>query len=199
MTTLLPDTTKINALKEDTEQFLYNNQEVKIQSSEEYTNAGDLLKTVLQRIKKLDEKRKEYTGPLDDLKKTIMADFKQISEPLESFTEVVKEEMKRWYQIEQKRLNEEQKRIETEALVKAKKEGISEIEVPIVNNVAKSQRGDYATTTVKKVWKWKLIDESKIPREYLEISTSAIGKAISAGNRDIPGIEIYQDEQISIR
>lgn len=195
----IPNTDRIESLKGEVVEFLYENQELKIQTRDEYTQAGDLLKEIQMRVKKVEEKRKEYTTPLDDMKKKIMADFKQISDPLEQFIADVKGKMLEFVRAEQKRADEEQKRLEAEALEKAKKENVSEIVVPIVNQEVKTQRGAVATTTVKKVWKWKLEDEAQVPREYLCVNDSALTQAVRDGIRSIPGITIYQDEQISIR
>lgn len=193
-----PDQQKIELIKQEVDEFLYDYQDVKITTANEYTGAGDLLKQLQLKVKKVEEKRKEYTKPLDDLKKKIMDDFRQITDPLEQFITDVKVKMTDWYRLEQKRKDEEQKKIEAEALAQAKVENKSEVVVPVVNDI-KTQRGDVATTTVKKVWKWELIDAQKIPREYLCPDPVKIGEAIRSGVREIEGVRIYQDEQISIR
>lgn len=196
---MTPDITKIEAIKTEVDEFLYNMQEVQIVSAEQYTEAGDLLKQVQMKIKRLDDKRKEYTQPLDESKKRIMADFKAITEPLEEFVSGVKSKMLTWAQAEQKRLDEEQKRIEAEALAKAKEENVSEVQVPVVNTATKTQRGEVATTTIKKVWKWEPVDISLTPHEYLAFDGGKIAQAIRDGVREIPGVKIYQDDQIAIR
>ena len=198
-TNMQPEPQKIEQLKQEVAVFLYENQEFKIGSADEYTKAGDVIKEIKQRLNKLDDKCKEYTKPLNDLKSKIIADFRQISDPLEKFVEEVKDMMTVWYRAEQKRLDEEQSRIEAEALKKAKDENKSEVQVPVVNMAAKTQRGDFSTTTVKKVWRWRILDETKVPRQYLCVNSPAVVEAIRGGARNIDGLEIYQDEQISIR
>lgn len=193
------DTQKLEVIKQEVNEFLYDMQELVITSNEDYTKAGDTLKVVQNRIKKLEEKRKEYTQPLDESKKRIMADFQSISKPLEDFVQQVKSKMVEWYREEQKRKDEEQKLLEAEALKKAKEEGKSEVEVVIVNQEVKTQRGDLATTSVKKVWKFTVEDETKVPREYLCVDEKKIKLAMSDGVRKIEGVKIFQDEQISIR
>lgn len=196
---MMPDTQKIEIIKSEVNQFLYNQQELNVTTADDYTRAGDLLKIVQNRIKAVEDKRKEYTKPLDEAKKQIMADFSAISKPLEEFVAEVKTKMTNWYRAEQKRKDEEQAKLEAEALAKAKAEGKSEVEVAIVNEEVKTQRGDVATTTVKKVWKAEIMDETLVPREYLVVDQVAINKAVRDGVRSIPGVKIYQDEQISIR
>lgn len=190
----LPDQKIIAEIKEDNDNFLYENQEITIETQDQYTAAGDKIKEVNTRIRKLEEKRKQYTDPLDDLKKQIMSDFKQMTDPLEEFVDMVKSKMLEFYKAEQKRKDEEQKRIEAEALEKAKQEDVSEVIVPVVNHQLKTQRGYKSTITVKKVWKWRVVDETKVPREYLCLDEKKINLAVRNEVRKIDGLEIYQEE-----
>ena len=189
----------ITPLKNEADEFLYEFQDVQITSKEEYTGAADTLKQIQNKIKKLEEKRLEYTRPLDESKKKITADFKSVIEPLEQFVNEVKKKMLVWAKAEQARLDQEQKKIEAEALEKAKVEHKSEVQVPIVNNTVKTQRGESTTTSIKKVWKWKIVDQNKVPRDYLCVDSPAIVQAIRSGVRFIEGLEIYQEEDLSIR
>ena len=189
----------LTPVKNEVEQFLYDFQEVKISTQDEYVQAGDMLKQIQMKIKKVESKRLEYTRPLDESKKLIMDDFKKITEPLEEFVTELKNKMLAWYKTEQTRLNEQQKKIEQEALSKAKENHVSEVQVPIINTQIKTQRGDVATISVKKVWKYRIIDETKIPRQYLTIDTAKITQAIREEVRHIDGLEIYQEENISTR
>ena len=52
----------------------------------------------------------------------------------------------------------------------------------------------------RKVWKWEIVDESKIPREYLVVDTKKIGAAVrsNSGNVDIPGVRTYEDTVVAI-
>lgn len=64
----------------------------------------------------------------------------------------------------------------------------------------KTQRGSYATTTVKQDWKYQIVDVSAIPREYMTPDLAKITKAVrSNGVREIPGLRIYDAGNISVR
>lgn len=189
---------ELEPIKKDVEITLYENQEVVINSKEEYTQAGDIIKAINQKIKNIEAKRVDYTKPLLDQKKKIDDDFKAAMKPLEELVKNIKDKMIIWSREEQKRLDEEQKKLEKEAMEKAKKDKTSEVVVPIINDI-KSQRGEVSTSTIKKIWKWKVTEETKVPREYLMINDKALNEAVRNGERKIEGIEIYQEEQISIR
>ena len=62
----------------------------------------------------------------------------------------------------------------------------------------KTQRYDGVKSTTKKVWTFEILDNNAVPRKYLEVDTTAIRNAVRAGVRDIPGVRIYQDVQLSI-
>ena len=189
---------ELEPIKQDVELTLYENQEVIITTKEEYTQAGDVIKAINNKIKNIEAKRVDYTKPLLDQKKKIDDDFKAAMKPLEELVKEIKSKMLDWSREEQKRLDEEQIRIEAEAMSKAKEENTSEVVVPIVNNI-KSQRGEASTSTIKKVWKWKITDETKVPREYLVVNDKALNEAMKNGERRIDGVEFYQEEQMSIR
>jgi hypothetical protein len=50
-------------------------------------------------------------------------------------------------------------------------------------------------------YKWKIIDESKIPREYLQVNEKLINQIIKQtnGSFEIPGIEIYKEKSVRVK
>lgn len=51
------------------------------------------------------------------------------------------------------------------------------------------------------VYKWRIVDESKIPREYLIVNEKLINQMIKTTNGSfvIPGIEVYKEKQVSVK
>ncbi len=189
----------ITPIKTEVDALLYNFQDVEIASPEQYSEASDILRTVQLRAKQIEEKRLSYTRPLDASKNQIMHDFKLVLEPLEKFIDELKAKMIGFAKAEQAKRDKEQKEIEAVALKEAKETGQSEIVVPIVNEPVKTTRSSLASTTIKKTWKGKVVDESLIPREYLSVDQVKINAAVRAGVRKIPGVEIAQEENLSQR
>lgn len=185
-------------LKKEAELIVHDFHNIVIRTKDEYSAAGDAIKTINYKIKQVEAKRVEYTKPLLDQKKLIDEDFKGIIEPLKKVVANIKAEMLKWMQAEKKRLDEEQKRIEEEAMERAKKEKLAEVEVAVVNDI-KKQYGNISTSSVRKEWKWKVVDETKIPREFLVVNSLKINQAVRNGEREIAGLEIYEDEQVVVR
>jgi hypothetical protein len=53
--------------------------------------------------------------------------------------------------------------------------------------------------SMREVWKFRIVDETKIPREYLTVNESAIRAVVdrTKGKIRIPGIETYADQQVA--
>lgn len=76
---------------------------------------------------------------------------------------------------------------------------IAQVEAPFIPQSTGPVRTADGTASVKRVWKFEVKDVASIPREYLLVNESAIRKAVAAGIRVIPGVEIFEDTQIAIR
>lgn len=50
-----------------------------------------------------------------------------------------------------------------------------------------------------KRWTHELVDLGQVPREYLVIDEKKVREAIAAGERNIPGLRIFQSESITLR
>lgn len=67
---------------------------------------------------------------------------------------------------------------------------------PATPPVLRTEGGAKSTTAM--VWTFDILDANAIPREYLCVDEKKIRDAIKVGTREIPGVNIYQKEQIRI-
>lgn len=128
------------------------------------------------------------------------------------------------WELEQKRIREENERREREAAQKreeearlalaleAEKQGATQetveeiIDTPMPIQVQPSrptfQRATGIGASRKPVYKWRIIDEKQIPREYLavdQVKLNGIVRAMGSATK-IPGIQVYEDlPNISVR
>lgn len=65
--------------------------------------------------------------------------------------------------------------------------------------VATTTRATLGSVTARMVWKFEVISASDVPRAYLVVDETAIRRAVGAGVREIPGVRIYQEEQLAGR
>lgn len=56
-----------------------------------------------------------------------------------------------------------------------------------------------ANSVVRKVWAFRLTDLSKVPLQYIQLNETAVRNAIKAGERNIAGLEIFQECQVAIK
>lgn len=177
-------------------------------------------------VKKMINKTKEFFKPLKSKAKeahqALVDKEKEIIMPLESSESAVKHEIG-CYLAEQNRIRrdaedrirreeEERKRIEEEKLQKAieaedagdKEEAekiidevISEPEVKVDIPEPIKAEG----TSIRTIWKWKVINEDLIPREYLIIDTARITRVVQSakGQTRIAGIEAYPENIVAFR
>ena len=57
---------------------------------------------------------------------------------------------------------------------------------------------DGKLTKIKK-WVWELENEAVVPQEYLCLDSKKIDEAVKQGVRNIPGIKVFEKEEISMR
>lgn len=193
-----------------------------INNNQEYQNSGEFLKQIKTVSKILDDSRKEITRPLDEAKKSVMDFFREPLEQLSSAETVLKKALLSYQQAQERirleaerkaiaeaRAEEERKRKSLEErATKAEEKGqeakaemlreqASDVYVPTVVSAPNVEK--IKGLSSKKVWKFRVTDESKIPREYTLINEQMLNKIAQAtqGKIPVPGVEFYQEEILS--
>lgn len=146
--------------------------------------------------------RKFFVQPFNDQVKNINAFFKNVANPVVTAETGLRNRITDYVAEQQRIADEKQKEADKEAAKAAKAaekrgEKVEDFEAPA------PQTPDIQTSSgrlsTKKVWTWKTKNEKLIPREYLMIDSVKIRDAIRSGERNIKGIEIYQEIQSAIR
>lgn len=148
-----------------------NDFEIKCQDDVNLANI--YLKELAVSIKNADKKRKELVGPLNLTVKKLNTAFKVLVQPLEQAKSELSAKVMAWRKIAQAK-----DRI---------KEKMGKVIV----------RHD--TTSTRKNWKWKVKNQNEIPSEWFILDEKKINAAVKAGERNIPGLEIYEDEIMVIK
>lgn len=55
------------------------------------------------------------------------------------------------------------------------------------------------TLGFRKVWTFRIVDESKVPEVFKSIDEGKIGSAVRQGAREIPGVEVFEKEEATRR
>lgn len=227
------DLVQFDQLKADITLFVQPVLEISVKDAAAADNALASAKHVKSWAKKVEDRRKELVGPLNDQVKRINAYVKEILEPLEKAEAHLKAGLRSWEQHlekvrqeEMRKAEAERKRLEAEAQAKMKAqqeeaamealfktpndlkrdEIVQEVEqTRVQHEIATTHKSNVKAIDSMKVsgaqkfWTFAIEDESKIPREFLSVDPKKIRQAVSAGTREIPGVNIYQDTRIAIR
>ena len=107
---------------------------------------------------------------------------------------------------------EEERRLKEEAQLKTaieaenkgdfeKRDEIMEDVIPETKPVEYVPAPKLAGTSIRKIWKWKLVNLELVPREYLIVNTNAIMASIreNKGATKISGIQIYSEDSVATR
>jgi len=125
--------------------------------------------------KQLDETRLEIVRPHVDFQKSINKIVKEYEAKLEEIEENLKSKLDAY-------LKESTSTNNASFMVLAKEMTVE----------------DGKLKKVKK-WTWELENENLVPREYLCIDEKKITEAVKHGVRNIPGIKIFEKEEITMR
>ena len=189
---------------------------IKINSPQDYQQAGDLIKRLKVEAKAIEDKRKELTSPLDLSKKRIMEEFKPLLAKYEGAIKqltqtaiayaneqerikreaIAKAEAERQKEVERlRKLQENSKREETKEKYEDK---ILEAELapaPIVEQ-PKVEGVSYRVAI-----KIEITDPSKVPAHFLIPDEKAIKAFIVAtkGNQEVAGVKIIKEKVLVSR
>lgn len=159
--------------------------------------------------KRIEEKRTFFVKPLNDQVKKINELFKETAAPLARADYILRGKLLA-YQMDVRRkkkeeddrlralAEKEQKRLEKQA----EKKGLPApppVVVPVSQAPAKTIQTGMGSATSKTVWDFDIIDEDQIPRAYLVVDQAKIRAVVKAGVREIPGVKIFQTEQLAVR
>jgi len=158
----------------------------KIETADKYELASTDLKRAKELLKAIDEKRKEMTKPLDDAKKRIMAFFRPAQDKLNLIISKINQEM-----FAYRRKQEEEARKKKEEM---EKQAEDDLFIPEVKpEIPKTE------VKVRKVWKFRVKDKTKIKMDFLIPDEKTIGELVrklkdKAVNIVGEGIEVYYEE-----
>jgi hypothetical protein len=176
-------------------------------------------------IKQLRKEIEEVFGPIIEAAykahKEALAQKKKFEEPLLKAEQIVKqkiagylEEMERirkQQEEERRRLEEEKKRIEEETLkrlAEAKEDSemenaikVAEEKLAKIPEIDVVEKPHTVGLSMREVWKFEIIDESVIPREFLIPDLAKIGKVVQTLKSEtrIPGIRVYSEKVLNAR
>ena len=197
-------------LKVEVEKLVLYADKRTVTNKEESELATNDLAFIAKLTKAVEERRVEYVKPLNDYVSQFNLAFKKLSEPLKEAKRITDHQIMTFQRqaAEARRKAEEAQAVaNAEALRKAQeiKETTGVIEdikpevIDLPPEATTKVRTDFGTASQVDNWKYRIVDEKLIPLKYFKLDEVYIGKAVRAGERDIPGLEIYNDPILRTR
>jgi len=203
-------------LEQECPAFLVWAKALNVSGPAEYQIAADNLKDIKSALKRVEDFFKPMKKSADETKRKILDAERKLTVPLNEAEQLAKQAMLAYQRAEDaKRLAEQRKlqaeaderaRREREALAKkaaaAKKpetreryqEAAAAVVAPVVS--VASQTPAVTGLTTRKVWKARVVDAAKVPRDFLAVDERKLDQYAKA-MRDaasVPGVEFYQEE-----
>lgn len=195
-------------------------EEVAIADQATYDRAAELIKAIAALKKEVVAHHKDPKEKTRAAWKAVVDAEKRMLEPLAKADLVIRGKLGRWLRdqevirrkeearrLEEARKREEELRINT--AIEAEKIGASaetteEIlsrQMPVTVEKTPESFTQAKGISSRKTWKWKVVDENKVPKEYWVLNEKAIGAAVKSlgGKTNIAGIEVYEDFGVSVR
>jgi len=157
--------------------------------------------------KAIEEKRREYTQPINEHLKAVNEAFKTLTEPLINANKLTKDKMLA-YDAEVTRKRQEQEAInrkrqeaaDMEAKLKGEvTEPVNLVEVTPL--ASKSVSTDMGTVSKTDCWKYEVIDFTLLPNEFKLPDTVMLNSIAKKYHnlKEIPGVRFFNDPIISMR
>ncbi len=197
--------------------FLKAYEDYDITTALAYASAGEDLKALKANLKALDTKRKDLTKPLDQSKKEITAFFNVPMDKIKAVITNVSGSMVSWHneqerirRAEQDRLREVQRKEATRLAKVAEKARDRGDTAKMDEFDARSEEVSFAAPAVvpsttkvaglamTKLWKYRIVDESAIPRQYMIPNAKMLGELARTmkGLAEIPGVVVYSEDSV---
>ena len=214
-TTSLVSPADIQQLKTQQHDLVVRAETFKLACPSEETEAYAVLGQLKSRITLVEKRRKDITQPLNTSLRQINALFKTLSEPLSEADRILRskigifrrkqeaEAAKRQAVLEQKAAAAEAEAAKLAARKRQTAATIEKTEALVERRDELEQKAEAVTAKVgdahvSKRWTFRIEDAAKVPADYLVVDTIKVWQAVRDGERDIPGVRIYQEESVRV-
>lgn len=167
---------------------------ITVKSANAETSAYEIRNQIRARRKLVEEKRLSITGPLNQSLKSANALFKTLSQPLKAAEEIIEDKIFDFREEQEKKAQAKQEKLQARA--EEAEEAGDEERAERLEERAADITPKVGETKTTRHWTYKVVDLSKVPHPYLTLDRGAVQQAVRAGIREIPGLEIYQEESV---
>ena len=168
----------------------------KIETAEHYAWACAQLLAVKTQIKTFEAQKKQATKPMNDALAAVRAWFRPVETPLATIETLLKERIGSYETAERAK---QQQAMQTAA--QAFQQGQHEQGLVLLQAVPEQAVVKQQGVSARAVVKFRITDPALVPREYCEPVEKLIRArvALSGLATQIPGVEVFEDRQVTVR
>lgn len=173
----------------------------------------ELVGPLNEQVKEINDYAKKISYPLNSVESHLKTELSKFADAQEKIRQEERAKLQAMREAEQKRIEAEKQELFAKLKAEAdiSKTSVEDLSILVINEKKeseyreankeiKAQEKEIEATAIKGVkrpWKAEVIDELKVPREYMIVDMRRINEAVRAGVRDIPGVTIFQETSIS--
>lgn len=155
------------------------------------TKEKELIEEPNRFVKAVKAAAKRYLDPLEDLKNLLRAKIRDYQTRVELERRKTEELAKKATEEIQSKINAEAKSAGVQAPI---------LPPPIIPPAKPTVKGEEGgSSSQRTVWLFEVTDKEKIPRQFLKLDEVCVRAAIKMGNREIPGLRIWEEKTTVFR
>jgi len=191
----------IQSMKTEAESLIITDDKSNVLAVEMASQAKKLINSIETVRLSIVEAPKKFTSAVDKFAKGFKDQILSIETELKKKTLDFLRKKEAEHREAERKLQEERAKLQAKLDKDAKKAGVESVRVPdvIIPEVQTKTKTEDGTAFIKKEWTYRIIDISQVPREYMILDEKKVKGAVKAGMRSIPGLEIFEDDKLSIR
>lgn len=190
------DTKEVSVVRGQATKALAAAQALEIKSPEDMSAATDHLAKMKTVAKMIKERKEAITKPLMEALNSARDLFKPIESNLAEAERIVKGKMVAYSDAQEKAAEEERLRLAKRVEKGTMKAETAVAKMESIQEAPTSVQGKAGAMAFRTIKKYRVVDESKIPREFLVPDMGKITEALKAG-RQVPGAEVYEEKIVA--
>lgn len=193
--TMIQSNEQIQKLKNTVASAIDYAEQLAVESDAGFETASQALVRIKEVARGADQLRKFFVDPLNKQVKAINDLFRPFTDNLADAEVTIKRKILRYKAEEdEKRLKAQMDaQVAAQAQAEAAGEALDDRDLPVVPE-KEMPKAEGTKITFKKIWSFRVTNPLSVPRKYLIVDDTAIRRAVAESVREIPGVEIYQEE-----
>jgi hypothetical protein len=188
-------------IRKDATKLSTHVQELTVESAEDVAQAAEVLANIAKATKHIEAQQKQVTSRLDELKKIEKARWKPALDLLNAADQKLRGQVIQYRRIEQANAKKEEERILkqlTTGRIKKETTAMAKLDAVQSSVMGKTVASDSGSVGFRTLQKLSIVDENKIPREYLVPDEQKIKAALKVG-KSVPGCVIIEEETLAVK